>query len=229
VIWDGPVFQPLVVRENVTDLRTTLHCILSLESALSGNIVSGQFAGGANQTEIVLNMLNSLGLNKDFVSPNLSTKQLPRGKTLFGAPSKYFSQIAEDNNMIWFLSSRGITLGSLNDGLSATAPGFVYTPNTGLLGTPQQTQLGVDFSVLLDPRIKIQIPLMTVGIDQTLIQQYKKSINEVILPLDQSGTYVVGGIRHRGDSRGNAWQTDIVGYQKVTDALAWSANANINR
>lgn len=230
VIWQGPVFQALLTRENVVDLKLTLHCILSMESALSNNFISAQYSSGISQSELILQMLNSIGLHADYVSPNLSQTKLSRGMTVFGTPDKYFTQIAESQNMVWFLSQRGFSIGKLNDGLnSGTTPGFVYSPTTGLLGTPEQTQAGVNFSVCLDPRLQAKIPLQTVGISQALIQQYKKQIGEVIYPLDQDGTYVVGAVRHRGDSRGNIWQTNITGYVAIGDVLTLLANnANIN-
>ena len=234
VIWDGPVFQALIERDNVVDLKLTLHCIFSIAAAVAGQIVSGQYSAGQNQAELITQMLGQIGLHPDYISPNLSKQSLSRGGVFFGAPDKYFTQIAESNNMVWFLNKRGFSIGALNDGLgggAATTAGFVYSPTTGLLGTPQQTQAGVNFSVLLDPRLKAQIPLLTVGISQALIQQYKKQIGEVIYPLDQDGTYVAGAIRHRGDSRGSVWQTDITGYVKIGDVLSLLGpgnNANIN-
>ena len=230
VIWQGPVFQALWSRENVVDFKLSLHCIFSLESALSGAVISpANSAAGASQSEILNGMIASLGLHADSISPTISQKKLSRGKKMFGSPERYFNWLAEDNNMIWFLSHRGITFGSLTDRQTSTEPAIKYTPTTGLLDTPQQTQNGVNFTVLLDPRLRAQIPLMTVAIDQAAIQQYKLSINELILPLDKDGVYVLGEVRHRGDSRGVPWYTEVTGYEKVGSAMAWAFNANINR
>jgi len=229
-IWSGPVFQALLTRENVVDLRLRLHCIISLSSAITGDIISAKYAGGANQTEILINMLKSIGLNYDHISDSISPAKLPRGKSFFGAPDKYFTQIAEGNNLTWFLSSRGFSIGSPSDGqTSSTTPSFTYSPNTGLLGSPQQTQGGVDFSVCLDPRLKAQFPLLQVGINGAIINQAQKNPGAVITPLDKNFTYVVGAVRHRGDSRGPIWQTEVTGYTILGDVLDLLANnANIN-
>ena len=39
------------------------------------------------------------------------------------------------------------------------------------------------------------------------------------LPLDQDGLYVVAQVTHRGDTRENLWETEVVGYslQYTTD------------
>lgn len=247
IIWQGPVFQPLWTRENVTDYKLTLHCILSLEAATSGNPITQQYQDGMNQTEIVLDMIKNLGLapvgpSGSYISPNLSTKSLPRGKTVFGSASDVLTEIAEDNNCVWFLSQRGLpgdpaslNMGKLDDGSLQTEAGFVYTPTTGLLGTPVQTQHGVNFSVLLDPRIKAQLPLQTVGIKEVVTQQLPRVPNQTVYTLSPTGTYVVGAVRHRGDSRGNTWQTEITGYRYiggpggVLELLGINGNAYINR
>lgn len=230
VIWTGPVFQVLLSRENVVDFKITLHCILNLSSAIRGDsdgIVSMKFGAGMSQAEIILNMLNSVGLHADYISPQLNKSKSSVGQSLFGTADKYLTQIAEDNNMVWFLTSRGIAVGGVTEGIS-TAPAIQYTPSTGLVFTPQQTQAGVDFTVLLDPRVKSQMPLMTVAIDETIVQQYKRQIGDQtgFHPLDQNGVYIVGAVRHRGDSRGEAWYTDITGY---VPAVAFPTGANPNR
>lgn len=228
-VFVGPVFQALWSRPNVTDFDLKLHCILSLESAISGNIINANFAGGVLQTEVILNMLNNIGLTKDYISPKLNPNPLPRGKVTFGDPAQFFTQIAESNNMLWFLSQRGLSMGNPNDGLTSDTPAITYTPapQGQLIGTPQQTQLGVDFTVLLDPRLQSQLPLMSVKLDQTIVQQYAQSVGERILPMDVNGIYVVGNVRHRGDSRGTLWETDVVGYTKIGSALAITGNGNI--
>jgi hypothetical protein len=69
-----------------------------------------------------------------------------------------------------------------------------------------------------------------VQLDQSLIRQYKVSVGDnKFLPLDQDGIYVIGGVRHRGDSRGGAWYSEVTGFVKVGDAVAWAALANINK
>ena len=39
----------------------------------------------------------------------LTAKKLPRGVTVFGSPDEYMDDIAEDNNMVWFLQQRGLS------------------------------------------------------------------------------------------------------------------------
>jgi hypothetical protein len=173
---------------------------------------------GFNQSEIVTSMMDELKLQIVTPLSGLKTTKLWRDKVVVGNVNDVLNGIAKDNSMVWFLTQRGlaasttgIVVGSLGNSLETT-PGFVYTPNTGLIGTPTQTTVGVDCSVLLDPRVQAKIPVQTFGIKQAFIQQAVLQIGQQpILPLQSTGTYVVVRVRHRGDSRGNIWQTDITG------------------
>lgn len=216
-IWSGPVFQATFVRENVTDYKMSLHCILGLLQATNGQVISAVYSG-FNQSEVVTSMMEELKLQVVTPITGVSTKKLWRDKVVIGNPTDILNGIAKDNKMIWFLTQRGlnasetgIVFSSLGNQLD-TSPGFVYTPNSGLLGTPTQTTVGVDCSVLLDPRVQAKIPAQTFGIQQAFINQATLQPNQpLVKPLSTTGTYVVLAVRHRGDSRGNVWQTDITG------------------
>jgi hypothetical protein len=101
---------------------------------------------------------------------------------------------------------------------------LTYTPSSGLIGTPTQTQFGVEFSVLLDPRIKAQLPLLTVEIQEAIISQFApnpvQTTGQVPYPLQSDGVYTVFEVRHRGDSRGNPWQTDVTAASIQGNVLA---------
>jgi len=101
-----------------------------------------------------------------------------------------------------------------------------------IIGTPQQTMYGVNFSVLLDPRVQTKKPLMTVNIDNSQILFLKRQIGQNPRLLDQNGVYVVVATHHIGDTRGNSWYTEIEGISRTGNNLAMLvggvANANLN-
>ena len=226
VIWVGPVFQPTFLRENVTDYKLTLHCILALLPAISGEIQSTVYSG-MNQSEIVSAMIEQLGLELQTELPaKLSNKTLPRDKVVID-PVAALNDIAKDNKLVWFLSQRNLTPGNTGiyfGDVSADIPttaAYTYTPTTGLLDTPVQTPFGIDFSVLLDPRIRAQIPWQVVEVKEVVIQQnlVQPQQSQIQRPLASDGQYVVFDIHHRGDSRGAIWQTDLTTYSVVGDIL----------
>lgn len=239
-IWDGPVIQVIFDRENVVDLVTRFNCISTLPF-LEQQLVSFQRGPGYSQYGFVSDYIeNNLGGTPgQNISPYAATalkgKQYIRGKTFFGSGHEYVGQIAEDN----FLShwnSGGVPNVSEIANPNAVPPvaityGPPYPPGAKLpanatgqpitrsvIGVPKQSPFGCEFTVLLDPRLKVTVPPMAVKLDNTLISQAKlqpqvgSGSSNLPTILDQSGVFIVGQVRHYGDTRGNAWYTEVNGW-----------------
>lgn len=238
VIWDGFVLQPLFDRVNQTDFVVTLHCIIGLDEL--GRNFLGRVYGGAqlNQMELVQQMAADCyhPISPGFIAPGLAKNTLSRAKVVFGTPSKFFDEIASSNNMSFFLGARGLLnigdLGAENN--FPTAPKYTFSgvPDAkadGLIvGTPQQTQFGVNCRLLLNPNVVVGNPLMAIRIDNTVIQQLQRSPGQVPESwsiLQQDGVYVVVGARYIGDTRGQEWYTDVEGWLTSYDKVAAIAAA----
>ncbi len=210
-LFKGKVFQPLWERENVTDFKVTLRCMVGRDLT-SQNFVNFTNKRLATQREIVANMAKAAynPIPLGVVTDNLPKAKLPRAYVAFGDPRDTLNNVARGNNSQWFISDRGLELGNMTEVPSDVA--LVYTPSTGLVGTPQQTEEGVNFRVLLDPRLKVKYPPMQVKIDQTQTRQIKRAVGDnVFTVLDRDGMYLVGGLKHYGDTRGNDWYSEVVG------------------
>ena len=88
---------------------------------------------------------------------------------------------------------------------------------SGLIGSPQQTEDGVTFKCLLNPRIKIN---STVHIDPTLIieRQYSDGSEQGRI-LDQDGTYRIISLNIQGDTRGNDWYINCTSVSRSAGEL----------
>lgn len=214
VIFEGTIFQPLWERENVTDFKLTLHCIVGFIT--NGNNFSAQsFAKGLTQRQLVARMATGastpipLVINAEADSELSQTTQ-SRGGIIFGQPDTYFEQATKYSGLNTWQSNAQASIIALRQ--SKTAPTVKFGVGNGLLGTPQQTQFGVDCRVLLDPRIT---PATQIYLDQTslTVRQLPLSANGTTYPsiLSQSGYYAVLAVRHIGDSRGNTWETQVTG------------------
>jgi hypothetical protein len=221
IIWQGPILQPTWTRENVTDYRLTLHCIIGLLQAINGQTLSAVYSG-FNQAQIVTSMIESLGLHLETPLPSkLSDTQLKYDSVVAGNPAQVLDEITKANDLVWFMKQRGLAatdtgiyVGDPAEGVDTATSDFTFTPSNGLLGTPVQNQNGVDFSVLLNPFVVTKLPLQVVSIDQALIEQIPYQPNAAgypPYPLSPPLKYAVLQVRHRGDSRGDLWQTDIKG------------------
>lgn len=214
VIFDGTIFQPLWERENITDFKLTLHCIVGFINN-GNNFAAQSFAAGLTQRQLVARMASTAFRPVPLVTNQaadtvLNKVTLSKGGIIFGQPDKYFAQASRYNGLSTWQSNAQANILQLRQ--SSTAPTFTFGAGNGLLGTPQQTQFGVDCRVLLDARIT---PGAQVYLDQSSvsIRQQPLSITGSTYPtiLSNSGTYAVLAIRHIGDSRGNVWESQITG------------------
>jgi hypothetical protein len=220
LIFAGNIFQSFVVRENVTDFKTVLHCIQG-RPQLVKNLINFAMDGPVSQTDFANNAIAASSQQAGKLSlkylDGLSQKTLPRGKVEFTDPWPFLDQFADDNNQVWFYDMDGKA--NVTDFNSPSPDAIVYTPQTGLVGTPEQTEQGVAMRFLLDPRLKVKINPVQIQLDETSIIFLKQQIGQQPTVLDQNGVYVIGAVRHFGDTRGNDWYTDVIGYTTVGGKL----------
>ena len=218
-IFEGNVFQSLFDRENVTDFKTTLHCIDGL-GIMDSNIVNFTTMAGYDQRTLIAQMSRQARtpINMGTITDSLKPQKMPRGKVLFGDHKKYLRDIAQDNGASHWYGNGNLNMGNINDTYQSEA--LVLTPDSGLIGTPQQIENGVYFRVLLNPNLKIIQPMMVVKLDMSVIRQMKVYQNQLIGPLDEDGEYKIVSVKHVGDTRGDEWYTDCIGINLVGNVSA---------
>lgn len=154
------------------------------------------------------------GVIQQGYAPRLSSSGRPRGTVYFGMARKALRRFAATNDCVW----------SIQDGKLVLIPQTSYipgapvliTPFTGLLGVPEQTQNGLEMSVLMNPQVKIG---QLVRLDST-VNQYAYSTDlqsiatnrllaESVTKLNADGLYYVMRADHFGDSRGDEWLTEL--------------------
>ena len=233
-IWDGPILQVLYDRQNVVDQRITFHC--QANPLLLDQIVNVPMGQGTSQLQLVQRMVQQtnappMGVNYGNVSQKasdlLSVNRYPRGRGVFGKVGKFIAQLADSNFMQSFTDGYKAYISEVDNG--KRTPDLLYAPlpppdtpvtispgvavTQSIIGTPQQTLQGCNFSVLLDPRLVIKMPPLLVRLERTIINQVAIRIPGLPpSPLSADLTFFVSQVRHFGDTRGNDWQTDVVGF-----------------
>jgi hypothetical protein len=245
VIWVGQIYQVTYERENVTDYKTTFMCLASIEG-WNRNLVSTAYPAQMSQYNLVKMMIansqtpkvafNMVPADQQAISGTGS----PRAGVMHGDLAKYMGMTADQqDNWITTHTGQGLLLGDIAS--EDSTPDYTYapapppgqtvsysTPTTqSLIGSPVQYQAGVQFQVLLDARLKCQLPLQLVKLDMTVIKQLQQSIstigNEVpqlslVVPLDKTGQFFVVALRHVGDTRENTWLTYVTAAQNLEHA-----------
>lgn len=143
---------------------------------------------------------------------------LPRGKVLFGMARAAVRNEARQQGATWEIANGQVNIIPLDGYL----PGEAVELNalTGMIGIPEQTENGIRVRSLLNP-------LITVG---GLVKIDNRSINRIVqqnpraatvaynsytgiqllATVTNDGLYRVFVAEHQGDTRGQAWYTDIV-------------------
>ena len=216
VIFEGTVLQPIWTRENGVDDKLTLHCVCGLIE-VTNNFIAQSIAGGITQRELVAQMAQLCHFPLDANDVDISsTTKLSRASVFFGSPADAFQSIADSNNSNLWFTNQALHIRELRE--QTTKPTIVYGPSSGLIGVPQQTQDGVEMKMLLDPKITIMTQVQLQA--GTIINQLQRSIPSLPTILDANNTYVVGRVRHYGDSRGNDWYTEVTGFVNAASILA---------
>ena len=245
-IWTGPVFYTIQDRQDVVDQRLILHCLLDRTRTVQ-NFINDTLPGLSTQFSqarfIAAQSLNPINFNQDRFnalvtnpppqSPSglrMGADNLPRAKTYFGVPHTYLYDLAKQNSLQSWFDAHEWNFDLLNQPLAETifATYAPVSPQSGppariggvtlsLIGQPQQTQLGLDFRVLLDPLLQVVAPILQVAVQLQYVRQapisYPVPANQLpVVPLDTPNAIVaVVGVRFSGDTRGNDWYCDVTG------------------
>ena len=241
IIWNGPVLQVMFDRPGIVDTVITFNCVSTIPQLEEGfqNYARGE---NTSQYEVVSQMMSKQGGSIDsqasaLAKEALRTKTYPRGKTHFGTSGKYMQVVSSDNFITHWVKGDQDNISELYnpDANPPQKPEIVYGPpyppgyvtsgpgpsnaaniTRSIIGTPQQSQWGVNLEVLLDPRLHVGTPPQIIQIEQgALIAQSKFQLGTIPTPLDNSGLFVVGQVTHHGDTRGNEWYSSVQGYTRL--------------
>jgi hypothetical protein len=213
VIFQGNIKQIILGRESATD---TFVDIVAGDGHLAYNyaIVNSTLAAGSTQMDQInaaTNATTAYGTTLGYVSIAQINK-LPRSKTMYGNARNYLRAVSQTAGQTWSIQNEKITFIPKTSYLPGTA--VVLTSKTGLIGTPQQTNEGVNVKCLLNPNIQVG---GRINIAEATVQNFKinlaivNSPANIAPPLTQDGTYYVLTLEQTGDTRGVDWYTSILG------------------
>lgn len=212
VIFQGNIKQIIIGRESATD---TFIDIVAGDGDRAYNFafVSTSLAKGStynDQIKAVTDPMAPKGVTLGPVSGLPDTK-LPRGKVFFGNSKDHVRNISNATNQGWSIQNEKITFIPKNTYLPGTA--VELNSNTGMIGTPQQTNEGVNVKCLLNPNILIGT---AVKLNNQKIAGFKINLSvpltqdTVAAPLNSDGLYYVLVAEHSGDTRGIEWYTSLI-------------------
>lgn len=212
VIFQGNIKQIILGRESATD---TFMDIMAGDGDRAYNfaIVNTTLSKGSN-TMMQLNAaaapMAPFGTTPGNTG-NIPNTTLPRGKVMYGQSKTYMRNIAKSTNQAWSIQNEKITFIPLKSFLPGTA--LVINAKTGMIGTPQQTNEGVNLKCLLNPKINVGT---AIKLDNKSIARYKINLSvplsaaNIPAPITTDGVYYVLVCEHSGDTRGIEWYSNLV-------------------
>ena len=209
-IFRGNIRQVRVWRENGVD---TVCAILAADGDRAYNFatVNTTLAAGSKPKDRVAVCQQSMEAKgtKGGYAPDLGGQPLPRGKVMYGMARQYLRDEARDSNTDWSIQDGKVQMVSRHGYLPGEA--VVLTHETGLVGSPEQTQDGISLRALLNPRLRvggrIKINNQSVKAMQTPLKQ---AAGQQAARLDADGFYRIIKVEFKGDTRGNDWYADMV-------------------
>ncbi|MGG3012303.1 hypothetical protein ABEO98_22815 [Brevibacillus parabrevis] len=224
-IFQGDVVQPIRGKEDGVTYKLTLNSIDSDRKLNFGYVAFSVFKGQTAR-DIVGNVSSKakIPMELGFISNGLSQAKLTRGKVIFGKSQDYLRQVAQSNAATFYMEDGKVNIIKATD----YPPNEIVdlAPESGLIGTPMQTDYGVNFKCLLNPRLKLN---SLVRIDNRQIQAQTFQFGSIPRALDAAGIYRIIELRHIGDTRGDNWYTECTTVSQaggVVPGLLSSPNAN---
>lgn len=204
-IFQGDIIQAMGYRENGTDFILKIVAADS-DRFLNEGFVTNNIKRGLTQRQAAESLVTkaTVPTKINTISEQLSKSTLPRGKVFFGMAKDYLQQIAKTSNATLYMNNGQVNI------LKASDPPddriFKLTPQSGLIGTPQQTELGIKAKALLIPQIRVN---RSVQVESHYIQERQLAMGTLQTLLDEQGIYRIAKTTYLGDNRGNDWYVEF--------------------
>ncbi|WP_287497784.1 hypothetical protein [Pandoraea sp. CB10b_02] len=215
LIFDGIIKQSWVGRESATDTFLAISAA-SGDAWYNNAVISKTFAAGSTVADHILAVTETLpkyGLSVGYI-PEFQSNPLPRGQVFFGMARNAMRNIAQNLGADW----------SIQDTKFQIVPKDSFIPSevvevnsdSGMVGTPTQTQNGVDVLTLLNSNLRVST---LIKLDNDSIQRYQYGLSvadtesnsnaKYFGRLNSSGYYKILTCDHTGDTLGGPWYSSL--------------------
>lgn len=216
-IFSGQITQARIGRENGTDTYLDITAAVG-DKAYNFGHINLAMAAGSDVIGRLGQIANAVGLKLGTVHAPPNPPKLARGVSYCGLARDFIRKEAASIGANWCITDWG-TIDVINTGGYKPGDIPVITSETGMIGVPEQTEIGISVRCLLNPNLQQN---MRVQLDNRSIQQYAYSPAynspdqlQNVPSLSADGIYKVLYVNHFGDTRGNDWYSDFVAYSNL--------------
>lgn len=210
-IFNGKISNVSTGREGA-ETFVTLFCISRGNEARAA-FTNQSFGVNTPQKTIIEAVANSFGAPVEFYGDFDSLPKAVKGKTIAMSSMRAMDELATAYDFEWWIENGRIVI--VRDGFSRLQEPYTYTAATGLIGSPEITERGVNIDVVMNPLIRpwdfFQIDAITQDFSFGGIYVKEQDFPEV----NGKGVNKVVSLVHEGDFYGDAWQTSLEGLTDV--------------
>jgi len=145
------------------------------------------FGPGVTLNEIVSELVRATGLQVGIIK-DLPVKVFQQGLSITGSVREQLNKIKRTFDVEWSIQDGNLNI--LKIGSSDNEEVIVLTPQTGLVGTPEETERGWKFRSLLQADIR---PARRIRVESFAV----------------TGNFVTEKVLHQGDLRGAEWISEV--------------------
>ena len=190
VIYAGDIIKSNITR-NGLDIVTVMECGDGAQDITYAR-VNKTIQSGANDSSILKETLASMSGVSGGIADIPSERILPRGKVIVGNARDVCSKIARNNNADWSVQD-GAFLMLPKDKVLGSDEGFFISKDTGMIGSPEETNDGLKLTCLLNPALRIGSLIR--------VESILKHFN---------GDYKITELSHTGDYLSDQWHSQII-------------------
>lgn len=211
LLFSGTIVNVIHKKEK-TEWITTIYAGDS-DAVLNSATINKTLAPGSSPEQIFNELVGSLpGVTKgitDGLQNCLSGKRsLLRGIMLSGNVKDFLRQLADDCGFDFSVND-GVIETTVKDKPVNDVPPFVINQSSGMIGSPERTDVGVTVKNLLLPELKLGRRIQIKSITESL--NVGNLFFRKVPPIKNEGIYRIDKLIHVGDIRGNDWFTEISG------------------
>jgi len=189
-LYRGEVIKVLHKKESV-DWQTTINAGDGY-SSIATTIVEKSWKSGVRLNQVANFVISEMGVGKNdtsTVASDLLQKKMDKGYNASGSAAKVLDNISKLVGGSWSIQDDKLII--LKNRTAATLSAIVINQETGMVQTPIRTERGINFTSLLNPKIK----------PGSFIKLESKNISETSL--------VVQKVRYTGDNWGTQFYCEV--------------------
>lgn len=220
IIFRGTIKQFKIGRENATDTYLDLFASDG-DIGYNQGIVNTSLAKGSTPIQQMVESTKAMPeMGIDYGSLTVTKQNVPsiRGTVLMGMARARLRNVVSYLDAGWSIEN-GKVLITDNSGYR-DGEAVEINVGTGLVGTPEQTDGGIKLRCLLNSKIRIggRVKLNNDELIQTLqanpdaapIAYNQWAGFQFLAALSPDGMYRAFSVEHEGDTRGNAWYSNLI-------------------